>query len=107
MKKAARNVAHLIDCSQERRLVCVRRLVKSANLSHELKRCGVYFFGSDGRIEVEKGFDVPAHSPLPQILSIATKLKKACVASDFYLKPGDFTCDAGAIGPESQVRSGG
>jgi hypothetical protein len=60
-EKARRDVGYFVDSSQERRLIRVRRFVKSADLPHKLKRSGLNLFGSDGRIEIEKGFDIPAH----------------------------------------------
>jgi hypothetical protein len=62
MEKARRDVGYFVDSSEERRLICVRRFVKSADLSYKLKRSGLNLLGSDGRIEIEKGFDIPAHS---------------------------------------------
>ena len=62
MEKTSRDVGYFIDGSQERAFVGLRRFVKPADFSHELEGCGSNFFGSYGRIEVEEGFDVPAHS---------------------------------------------
>jgi len=61
MEKARRYIGYLIDSSQERRLICVRWFVKTTDLSYELQRSGLNLFRSDGRIEIEKGFDIPAH----------------------------------------------
>src|SRR3974377_903749 len=52
-KKASRDVGNLIDCSQERVFVCLRRFVETADFSHELERSSSNFFRSDRRIEVE------------------------------------------------------
>ena len=60
-EKARRDVGYFIDSSQERRFICVRRFVKAADFSYELERSGLNLFGSDGRIEIEKGFDIPTH----------------------------------------------
>jgi hypothetical protein len=73
VEKARRDVGYFVDCSQERLLVCVGRFIKTADLSHELKRSSPYLFRRDWRIEVEKGFDIPAHSRLPQALSVFTQ----------------------------------
>jgi hypothetical protein len=60
-EKARCDVGYFIDSSQESPLICVRRFVKTADLSHELEGRGSNLFGSDGRIEIEKDFDIPAH----------------------------------------------
>jgi hypothetical protein len=70
-EKARRDVGYFIDSSQERRLICIRRFVKTADLSYKLERSGLNLFGGDGRIEIEKGFDIPAHLQLPRVLRIA------------------------------------
>jgi len=38
-----------------------RRFVKTADFSHELERSSSNLFGGDGWIEIEEGFDIPAH----------------------------------------------
>jgi hypothetical protein len=70
MEKPRRDFRYLIDRTQENSFVCVRRFVKTADLAHELKRRGSNLFGSDRRIEIKKGLDIPAHSLLPQVLRI-------------------------------------
>ncbi len=62
MNETTRDRGYFIDSRQERGLICSRRFVKAADFSHELKRGILNFFGSDGRIKVEKWFDVSAHS---------------------------------------------
>src|ERR1019366_961203 len=62
MGEASRDAGDFIDCGQERGFVCLRRFVKTADFSHELERSRSSLFGSDGRIEVEEGLDIPAHS---------------------------------------------
>src|ERR1700680_4177694 len=63
-QKPGRNTGNFIHGGQERAFVCLRRFVKPADFSHELERSSSNFLGSYGRIEVEEGFDVPAHSLL-------------------------------------------
>ena len=60
-EKARRNARYFIHCSQERGFVRLRRLREAADFSHELERGSFNLFGSDGRIEVEESFDIPAH----------------------------------------------
>jgi hypothetical protein len=61
MNEAGRRRGYFIDGSQKRGLICLRRFVKAGDFSHELERGIVNLFGRDGRIKVEKRFDVPAH----------------------------------------------
>src|SRR5579859_4253185 len=61
MEKAGRNVGDFIDCRQERGFVCLRGFVKTADFSYELQCGSSGFFRGYGRIEVEEGFDIPAH----------------------------------------------
>src|SRR4030088_3115654 len=65
MQKTSRDRGDFIDCAQERRFVRLRWLVKAADFSHELERSSSNLVSSDGRIEVEEGFDIPAHSVRP------------------------------------------
>src|SRR5712692_10090612 len=65
-KKTSRDPCYFIDCGYKRGFVCLRRLVEAADFSHELQRRGTNLFGSDRRIEIEKDFDIPAHSLSPQ-----------------------------------------
>ena len=46
---------------KQRACVCLRGFVKTADFSHELERSSSNLFGGDGRIKIEKGFDIPAH----------------------------------------------
>src|SRR5579863_737454 len=62
-QKASRDFGYFIDSSQERGLVCLRRFVKAADFPHVLERRGSNLFVRNRWIEVEKGFDIPAHSP--------------------------------------------
>jgi hypothetical protein len=62
MNETSRDFGYFIDSSQERRLIRSRRSVKTADFSHELERGILNLFGGDGRIKVEKCFDIPAHS---------------------------------------------
>src|SRR6202521_5147988 len=65
MQKTSGDRGDFIDCAQERSFVRLRRFIKTADFSHELERSSSNLFGSDGRIEVEEGFDIPAHSVEP------------------------------------------
>src|SRR5260370_24097505 len=65
-KKTSRDPCYFIDGGHERAFVCLRRLVEAADFSHELQRRGTNLFDSDRRIEIEKDFDIPAHSLSPQ-----------------------------------------
>jgi hypothetical protein len=85
MEKPRRNVGYLIDCSQECRLVCIRWFVKTADLSHELERSGSNLFRSDWRIEIEKGFDIPAHLLFPQTFKIPKGKESSVLLKDFIL----------------------
>jgi hypothetical protein len=65
MEKASRDRGYFIDRSQERGFVRLRRFVKARDFSHELERSSSNLFVSDGRIEIEEGFDIPAHAVGP------------------------------------------
>src|ERR1700732_1201200 len=65
VEKTSRDRGDFIDRSQERSFVRLRRFVKAADFSHELERGSSNLLASDGRIEVEEGFDIPAHSVGP------------------------------------------
>jgi len=60
-EKLGRDGGNSIDCSQERLLIRLRWLVKSADLSDELEGGISNLVSSDGWIEVEKYFDISAH----------------------------------------------
>ena len=62
MNETRRDPGYFIDSGQERSLIGSRRFVKTADFSHELKRRSPNLFGGDGRIKIEKCFDIPAHS---------------------------------------------
>jgi hypothetical protein len=61
MQQARRHGSDFIDRGEKDLLVGFRGLGKSADLSDELKRCGVDFLIRDWRIEVKKSFDIAAH----------------------------------------------
>ena len=61
MNETGRYLRYIIDSSQERGLIGSRRFVKTADFSHELERGSLNLCCGDGRIKVEKCFDVPAH----------------------------------------------
>jgi hypothetical protein len=60
-EKTSRDPCNGIDCGQERGFVSLRRPIKTADLSHELERSSANLIGIDRRLEVEEGFDIPAH----------------------------------------------
>src|SRR5882762_22026 len=66
-KKTIRDGGNLINGSLERRLIRLRGFVEAADFSHKLKRSRSNLFLSNRRIEIEKVFDIPAHSLSPQI----------------------------------------
>src|SRR5208337_367745 len=61
LEKTSRDAGDFIDRGEERGFVRLRRLVETGDFSHELKRSRSHLFVGNGRIEVEEGFDVPAH----------------------------------------------
>jgi hypothetical protein len=64
-QKTRRDGGYVIDRGQERVFVCPGWLIKTADFSYELKRCGPNFLGGYRRIEVEKRLDVSAHGDEP------------------------------------------
>ncbi len=56
-----RDSSDLIDGSNERSFIRFRRLVEPGDFSHELEGGRAHLFGGDGRIKIEKRFDIPAH----------------------------------------------
>jgi len=60
-EKATRDAGYFIYRNEERTFVCLRGCVKTADFSHKLQRSSPNLFGGDRRIEIEKGFDIPAH----------------------------------------------
>jgi hypothetical protein len=60
-EKASGDAGYFIDGGEERGFVGLRRLGEATDLSNELDRSGADFVFGDGRIEVEKYFDVAAH----------------------------------------------
>jgi hypothetical protein len=62
MEKAGGDGGDFIDGGQKCVLIGLRRFVKTGDFSYELERSGSNLVFSDGRIEVEKGFDVAAHA---------------------------------------------
>jgi hypothetical protein len=61
MNELCRDSCDLIYGRNERSFIRFRRLVEPGDLSHELERGRADLFGSDGRIKIEKRFDIPAH----------------------------------------------
>jgi len=61
-KKARRSTRNLLDRAKERGLVRFGRFVESADLSHKLERGSSNLLVGDWWIEVEEGFDIPAHA---------------------------------------------
>jgi hypothetical protein len=60
-EKARRDACDIIHCSQEQSFVRLRRFVKAAYFSDELKRSSSNFLGSYWRLEVKERLDIPAH----------------------------------------------
>jgi hypothetical protein len=60
-KEARGGLGDFVNGGGEWGLVGLRRLGESADFSDELERGVSNFFVRDGRIEIEKNFDVPAH----------------------------------------------
>jgi hypothetical protein len=71
VEKPSGGFGNFINGSDERAFVRFRGLVKAANFPYELKGGVSNFFPGDGRVEIEKNFDVPAHSISPQDVRIA------------------------------------
>jgi hypothetical protein len=65
MKKPSRDIGYFVDSGHKRGFIYLRRFVEARDFSHELERSSSNLFVSDGRIEVEKRFDIPAHSVGP------------------------------------------
>ncbi len=61
MNELSRDSSDLIDGGNERSFIRFRRLVEPGDFSHELERGRAHLFWSDGRIKIEKRFDIPAH----------------------------------------------
>jgi hypothetical protein len=60
-EKASGDACDFIDCRQEWGFVGLRRFVKTADFSHELQGSIPNLFRADGRLEIEKCFDISAH----------------------------------------------
>jgi hypothetical protein len=54
-------VGYFIDCRHERGFVGLRRFVEAGDFAHELNGSGANLFVRDGRFEIEKDFNIPAH----------------------------------------------
>src|SRR6266851_6616812 len=81
-EKTGRDAGYFIDCNQQRAFVCLRRFVKTADFSHELERSSSNLFGGDRRIEIEEGFDIPAHHYDPKVQnSQGTELSRVTIHS--------------------------
>jgi hypothetical protein len=61
MNETGRDLGYFIDSRQERGFIGSRRFVETADFSDELERGSSNLFSGDGRIKVEKRFDIPAH----------------------------------------------
>jgi len=68
-KKASGSGGYFIYGSFERNFVGLGWLVKTANLSNELKGSVADFFWSDWRFEIKKILDISAHNLCTSILS--------------------------------------
>jgi hypothetical protein len=87
-EKPPGDVGYFIDCGQERILVGLRWFVKASDFPHKLEGSGSNLFGGDGRIEVEQGFDIPAHlfePPAVQNPQMAKKHRR--FPANFILNP--------------------
>ncbi|HEY2107736.1 MAG TPA: hypothetical protein VGH29_18195 [Candidatus Binataceae bacterium] len=62
-KKTTRYPCYLIDGGQKRTFIRLRWFVETADFSDELERRRSDLFVGDGRLEIKKDFDIPAHSP--------------------------------------------
>jgi hypothetical protein len=60
-EQPVRDGGYFIDRSEKSFLIGLRRFVEAGDLSYELQRSSLDFVGGDGRIKVEKRFDVSAH----------------------------------------------
>src|SRR3954465_14554552 len=61
MEKAPGCAGDFLDCRLERDFVCLRRLVESADFSHELQGRSANLVIGNRWVEVEKDFDISAH----------------------------------------------
>src|SRR5690242_10119147 len=59
--ESARDRRHVVDRLVEGRFVGLRRLGRSAELAHELKRRGADLVVGGGGFEIRESFDVAAH----------------------------------------------
>jgi hypothetical protein len=64
-QQTARDASDSLDRSLERSFVFLRRLAKTADPSHKLKRSSSSLFVSDRWIEIEQRLDIPAHECSP------------------------------------------
>jgi hypothetical protein len=79
-EKPSGGFGDFIEGSNERAFVCFRWFVEAADFPHELKGSISNLFRSDGRFEIEKDFDVPAHLISPQDLGSAV----AAASGEFW-----------------------
>jgi hypothetical protein len=61
MKQASRSSSHFVDGSEKSFFIRLGRLGEPADFADKLKRRCLDFFRRDGRVKVEKCFDIPAH----------------------------------------------
>jgi hypothetical protein len=61
-KKTIRDAGNFFDGAEKEIFIGLGRFVEAADLSHELQRSGANLIVGDRRIEVEEGFDIPAHA---------------------------------------------
>src|SRR5208282_940641 len=67
MEKTSRDTGDFVNCRQERGFIGLRRFVKTGDFPHELERSRSHLLVGDRRIEVEKGFNIPAHTVEPPV----------------------------------------
>jgi hypothetical protein len=61
-QQTIRDAGHFLDGCEKYVLVGLGGFVKAGDFSYELQRSRSDFFFRDRRIEVEQGFDIPAHA---------------------------------------------
>ena len=74
MDKTRGDAGDLLNGGQECGLVRLRGFGKAADFSHELERSIPDFFRSDGRVKIEKGFDISTHFLLHLLWMIEVEL---------------------------------
>jgi hypothetical protein len=76
-KQTRRSAGHLLNRRQKSRLVRLRWLVASADLSHILQRSSADLLIRHRRLEVEKHLDIAAHISAPRYMSYSRRRSSA------------------------------